>query len=100
MSKRKTRQQKIIADLRRKLHSQQKSTVSLYTNDQKLENANQVYKLTTPSMTTGRIDTITYSYLRQDIIKTLFVTTVIIGLQIVLFLLLKNHILVLPVLTY
>lgn len=98
--KKKTRQQKIVADLKRELV---KKTLSSQ-ND-------QVVKLDTPkeilpkkeflAKPVEKKDNATnYNYLIRDLRKTALLTTSIIALQIILFFILTNKILVLPGLSY
>lgn len=89
----KTRQQKIIAELRRKLSVKNPMEVSpqLVLKEPslpKLTQINQPLK-TTPSLT--------YSYLLPDLLKTTVLTMSVIALQLILFFLLKAHIVVLPI---
>jgi hypothetical protein len=91
MSKRKTRQQKIIADLHRKLESQSVGLPS-YT-----------YRNTTQTIATvqpmGSITTNMLS-IKHDLIKTSVVTITIIASQLLLFYLLKTHLIRLPMVSY
>lgn len=116
MAKRKkTRQQKIIADLRRKLQMEKRSVSS------KLSPVIERRSLT--SLRTGsaiprqaqdkslgfttvypeqsrRARNDNYSYLFHDLSKTGILTGGIIAAQLILFFLLKNHIIVLPMVKY
>lgn len=90
----KTRQQKIIAELRRKLSVKAPVEVSpefvvKEPSPSKLTQINQPLK-TTPSLT--------YSYLLPDLLKTTILTMSIITLQLILFFLLKARLIVLPTL--
>lgn len=91
MSKRKTRQQKIIADLHRKLQTQIVG-VSTYT-----------YKNTMQTVATVRpIDSNTTNILsiKHDLTKTTIITMTIIASQLLLFYLLKTHLIRLPMVSY
>ena len=79
----KTRQEKVTADLRRQHF--------VYT----FQNKN-------PEISSVKAVAIipTYSYIRRDIIKTFTLTLSIVGFQIFLYFLLKNHILALPMVKY
>lgn len=85
----KTRQQKVMADLRRQKF--------VYTLENK--NLTNVLPADTPTATTI-ITNLPYSYIKHDILKTFLLTASIIGFQIILFVLLKNHIIVLPMVSY
>jgi hypothetical protein len=99
MAKRKTRQQKIIADLRRQLSSseieqikikepQEKPTTKYSYEEKKVEiKATQHLMYTNP-------------YLSKDLIKTAFLTTGIVLGQLILFYLFRQHILILPGISY
>lgn len=80
----KTRKQKIIADYRH----------SVYT----LENKN----LTTPTPAVAPvvINVNSYSYVINDVVKTGALTSFIIAGELILFFLLKNHIITLPKISY
>ncbi len=104
--KKKTRQQKIIADLRRQLYTSQAKDVPL---EIKTENNTQSLSITLPKMpkinTTANRETSpaftnTYPYLAKDLRKTAIVTTAILAAQLLLFFTLVNHIIVFPGLTY
>lgn len=90
MAKRKkTRQQKIIADTRHKLYSLQGSySVSIRENKEPI--------LPTPQVA----QTTTYTYLKHDLLKTAFLTGAILAIQSILFFLLKNHLFTIPTVSY
>lgn len=90
--RRKTREQKKLADLR---HIIQHKTVS-YTFDTSTPSIKNEAKSTPQSPA----NTASYSYLMHDLTKTVTLTAVIIGVQIFLFLLLKTHFLKIPGITY
>lgn len=90
--RRKTREQKKLADLR---HIIQHKTVS-YAFDVSTPSI-KIEAKSAPQITTN---TISYSYLIHDLTKTVTVTAIIIGTQIFLFLLLKTHFLKIPGITY
>jgi hypothetical protein len=97
MAKRKTRQQKIIADLRRQINASQTKSAPL---EKKFEKHEQP---TSPSLNLPKlnispkkqsISTFTNtSYLVKDLRKTIILTTSIVAVQLILLLILKNHIL-------
>ncbi|MBI2074327.1 MAG: hypothetical protein HYT83_00645 [Candidatus Levybacteria bacterium] len=110
MSKRKkTRQQKIIADLRRKLQStshpsstsqaiDNKSIVqNTLPNQEKQTNTN---KFISTYITNKVVSAGVYSYLPYDLQKTFFLTTSIVAVELLLFFLLRNHVIVLPNLNF
>ncbi len=97
MSKgKKTRQQKIIADLHRKLQLQNQATPETYTFTNQTVNKKTLF----PSQnfhTFAASNTFAYQYLAHDLLKTLFLTTGIIVIELLLFGILTKHILVLPI---
>ncbi len=103
--KKKTRQQKIVADLKRQLL---KKTLSSHTETsvekpkasekkefKEKEEEEQVIKTTNK-----KEDGLNYDYLIHDLKKTAILTSSVIALQIILFLVLTNKILILPGLSY
>ncbi len=82
----KTREQKIIADLRRKLDMQSKKEPTF-------EFKPSPQRPIQPSLITK---TIAYPYLLGDLLKTITLTGAIVGAEIILFFLLKKQILLLP----
>ena len=100
MSKaKKTRQEKMIADLHRKLHQQQ-SITSVSTPEQKTQYTYTI-KHTQAPMGVSTVTTITnLSLIKHDLIKTTIVTGAIISLQLLLFFLLKAHIIKIPMISY
>jgi hypothetical protein len=98
MARRKTRQQKIIADLRRQLPRTEAEPIK---QEFKPETASTISleKVEKPKIMATK-STYTNPYLGKDLRKTAILTGCI-GLgQIVLFFLLKQHLLVLPGLSY
>ncbi len=102
MTKRKkTRQQKIIADLRRNLQSKNQHSFESLQNQHSpvipqpiIEETYKVIpqvRTATKPLTTGG-----YVLVASDLIKTVYLTTTIIFAELVLFFLLKNHILRVP----
>ncbi|OGH37512.1 MAG: hypothetical protein A3B44_02875 [Candidatus Levybacteria bacterium RIFCSPLOWO2_01_FULL_38_21] len=89
---RKTRKQKIIADLHRQLYTLKSREASSL----KSEEAPKRQEI--PSISSA--DTKVYSYLIKDISKTAVVTTAIIIGQFIFFFLLKNHLVKIPGLNY
>lgn len=90
--RRKTREQKKLADLR---HIIQHKAIN-YTFDTSSPSVKNEAK-SSPQVSAS---TINYSYLIHDLTKTVTLTAVIIGAQIFLFLLLKTHFLKIPGITY
>jgi hypothetical protein len=100
MSKRKkTREQKIIADLHRKLQSQ---SVSGSASSRHVYSPSSAY--TYKTQTTGAIKPIAvmtdFSYIKHDLIKTTLVTCAIVLFQLALFHLLRSHIIMIPMVRY
>lgn len=96
--KKKTREQKIIADLRHQLAQ----TAPSYTLS-KIEEHHQekhVYSPLQSSQTAVKVSSASYAYLSHDLIKTGILTASLMGIQLVLFFLLKNHIVRIPMLSY
>jgi hypothetical protein len=94
---RKTRDQKKLADLRHNFtHSVIEQKVHL---EAKIETQN--VKITKPQYRPQALSSVNvYPYLIKDLSKTAVLTAAILGSQIILFILLKNHILTIPGLTY
>jgi len=93
--KRKTYKEKIIADLRRKLYSQDSQKAN------SLEAKEPKIMLDVPYHTaTVTVPINSHIYLSKDIFKTGILTGAILFLQLVLYFLLKNHVLVLPMVRY
>jgi len=82
----KTRKEKIIADYRHQVYS--------------LENKNISSSVNINSAKISRNDEHSYSYVLHDISKTLVITLTLIGLQIILFFLVKKHIISLSIVSY
>lgn len=105
MAKRKkTRQQKIIADLRRQINASQTKSVPL---EEKIEKREQSLSLSLnlPKLNLSEkkqpVSTFTdTSYLIKDLRKTAVLTTSIIAVQLILLFILKNNILTLNGLIY
>ena len=104
MAKRKTRQQKIIADLRRQINASQIKSVPL---EKKIERHEQPlspsFKFPSLNLTEKKQPISTFTnvpYLIKDLRKTAILTTSIIAIQLILLLILKNHILILNGLVY
>ena len=97
---RKTREQKKLADLRHNFtHSLVKNTYSKPNSEAKTTldvKENPITLLKTQSI----ISLNEYPYLMKDLSKTGILTALILGLQIILFFLLKNHTLKIPGLIY
>ena len=87
--KRKTRQQKKQADLR---HNFTHTFVNTTHLEAKIDiETKENIKLNSPNV---------YPYLVKDLSKTGLLTTTILGFQLIIFFLLKNHILSIPGLSY
>lgn len=95
---RKTLKQKKIADLRHKFYSFDQA--QLGPNSKSVPSVKpNVFSQAKNVATTASL-TNKYPYLLHDISKTGILTGVILIVQIILFFLLKNHILVLPIVKY
>jgi hypothetical protein len=90
-NKQKTRKEKIIADLRRQLYSLGNQGVASSENYKPKHTGNSKVVTTTLNA---------YPYLLHDILKTGILTMSIVACQVILFLILKKHILVLPIVSY
>ncbi len=92
---RKTRRQKITADLHRQLYKLQSQKVtSLEKDTPKLEN--KIEKATITLV----VDSQKYNYLIKDISKTAIVMGTILLAQLIFFFILKTHLLVIPGISY
>lgn len=92
MSKRrKNRQEKKIAGLRRQLLTlNSNGAVSIQVSDtKKQEPIQKIYMH-------AQVNTYNPQHLYADLFKTIYTTCTIIGIQVILFLLLKNHVIKLP----
>lgn len=96
--KKKTREQKIIADLRNQLAQTAPSYTLSKTEEHRQEK--HVYNPLQSPQTTVKVSNGTYAYLSHDLIKTGILTASLTGIQLVLFFLLKNHIVRIPMLSY
>ncbi len=89
--RRKTYKEKLISDLRRKVYNPEGLNTASFAPEKKnpvlLQNQAQ-------------LDQSQYPYLLKDISKTAILTASIIAVQILLFFVLKKHIVVLPGVTY
>jgi len=94
--KRKTRQQKILADLR---HNFRHTLVNQVPSSEKIQPqpASGISLSYKPNLQTS-INT--YPYLVKDLSKTGVLTLAILIFQIILFALLKNHVLIIPGISY
>ena len=81
----KTLKQKIIADYRHKEYI--------------LENKNTPLNVSTSHVSVNK-NSYSYAFILQDVVKTGLLTASIIAAQLVLFFLLKNHIITLPKISY
>jgi len=106
MSKRKTRQEKIIADLHRKLQSQSSlsssagETSSIEKPHTHAPKYSYIPQVKVPLQISTIATTIDNRYIRDDLIKTTLVTIVIVSCQLLLFFLLKNNMITLPMVSY
>lgn len=100
--KKKTRQQKIIADLRKQLLKDDLSSQKIQTQslDDSFEKKLVSSDAITLNPTKQNNQTINFSYLIHDLKKTAMLTLSVIILQIALYILLTNRLLILPGLTY
>lgn len=99
---RRTRQQKIIADLHRKLHAQNQgisleTPVSPSLPKQSMYSYTPVNRIQTASPSISLTST---QFVRHDLFKTAIVTSGIIIMQLLLFYLLKIHILIIPMISF
>jgi len=93
--RRKTYKEKIIADLRRKVYSLEgQKPFSLEEKESKIINTIPI------STQASAISISSHSYLMKDIFKTGVLTGIIVLIQLILYFLLKNHILTLPMVRY
>ena len=90
--KKKTRQQKIIADLRRQVYASQDHPVSPVIKEEKTENHIPVILKSNIPVKKAEIFTNTYPYLVKDLRKTAILSTAIVLGQFLLLFILKNHI--------
>lgn len=90
---RKTRRQKITADLHRQLYSLRSQKVPSFEQKPtaKIEKKDEAVVLVEPQK---------YNYLTADISKTGVVTGAILIAQLIFFFLLKNHLLTIPGISY
>ena len=93
--RRKTHKEKVIADLRRRVYSLEVQK-PMFSEAKELRSAKIMPTFTQAS--TASI--ISHPYLTKDIFKTGFVTGVILLMQIVLNILLKNHVFAIPMVSY
>ena len=90
--RRKTREQKKVADFRHNVHHSPVSyTFEKNTKTPKIEPSRPTQTPTTLSA---------YPFLVKDLTKTFILTTIIMSAQVVIFFMLKNHTIVIPGLTY
>ena len=90
-NKRKTRKEKVIADLRRQLYSFKGQDV--VSSEPKVPLLPKTWHAP-PTLVN------TYPYLTSDVLKTGILTMLILACQIILFLILKNHVIKLPGVVY
>ncbi|MBI2032928.1 MAG: hypothetical protein HYT10_00445 [Candidatus Levybacteria bacterium] len=100
--RRKTRKEKIIADLQRKL--QKSPQISTPDSTFTLQSQNDVLKkyLSSPLPLKRQIktDTLSYAFIRHDLLKTVTLTTGILTFELLLYFILKNHMVTLPMVGY
>ena len=97
MSNRKTRQQKIIADLHRKLQLQKQPVAETHTFTK--PTVNKATLLPLQNVHIFAMDS-SFQYVAHDLLKTLFLTIGIIAIELILLFTLKNHIIVLPIVRF
>lgn len=99
MSKRKTKQEKIITDLHRKLHAQSQSAPS--SRHVSSPSSTYTYKSrnidSSPNVITSSTN---LSYIKHDLLKTTIVTSTIVLSQLLLLYLLRSHIIMIPMVRY
>ena len=86
MSKhKKTLKEKIIADFNRQVYS--------------FENKNTPLNISAPKIVVNE-NSQSYTYVVDDVLKTIILTAAIIAGEVILFFLLKNHVIILPKISY
>lgn len=98
MKQKKTRQQKVIADLRRKLQTASNAATPLQTMPEKKIMPPIVRQQNSTLENTSAVDV--NQYLINDLSKTVFLTGLIVLAEFFLFVLLKNQIFVLPKISF
>lgn len=102
--KKKTRKQKVLADLHRKIQSLEAQNFVAIKEEKKIKIQNPIrtpeIKPTIISAPSRSLSINTHSFLIKDISKTGILTAVILALQFILFFLLKNRIISLQGLNY
>lgn len=96
--KRKTRQQKMIADLRRQVSSPSSLQTEVPSNHP--TESLQSYEHLVPKTSQTIITTSPYSFNIRDIYRTAILVAFLIGAELVLFFLLKGKVITIPMLTY
>lgn len=102
----KTRKEKIIADYRHNVYTlKNKSSTSFSRDDtsnhevfEKVLDKNLT--ISAPTVASVTVNTNSYSYVINDVVKTGALTSFIIAGELILFFLLKNHILKIPGIVY
>ncbi|MBI2031330.1 MAG: hypothetical protein HYT08_01825 [Candidatus Levybacteria bacterium] len=98
--KKKTRKQKVLADLHRKMQSLETHS-SIALNEEKKIKSSEVPRIKPQTTVTYRPLAInTYPFLLKDISRTGILTAIILAFQIILLFLLKNHIISLQGISY
>ncbi len=95
---RKTLEQKKIADLRHKFYSFDQAQLGFDPKDASSIKTNAFSEIKNDSISITTANR--YPYLLHDILKTGILTLSIIGIQLILFVLLKNKIIALPMMSY
>ena len=90
----KTRNQKIISDLRRKLQTVNSSVTNSIAFPEK---SMQEKKISLSENRTTQLYVNLAPYLYRDLMKTALLVSLIIAAQFILFFLLKNHVIALPI---
>ena len=98
--KKKTKQQKVVADLRRQLLKRNLSNQSEPPVVKTVEIKKPLEKEPQIKVTEKKEEDLNYNYLAHDLKKTAILTSSVIALQIILYFALTNKILILPGLSY
>jgi hypothetical protein len=96
MSKaKKTRQQKIISDLRKQLQTQPTSTTSHKPHQYSYSASTSSHRLETT-----KLSEVTSAHVAKDLSRTLLLTAALLFAELILFLLVRNHIVSIPMVKY
>jgi hypothetical protein len=100
MAKRKTRQQKIIADLRRQLSTTKIEPIKTHSISEKKVKIESIPQEKKAEVVSVKHLAYTSPYLTKDLRKTAILTAGIVLGQLFLFFLFRQHILILPGISY